>query len=212
MLNLSCEVCDNIQYISVDITPSIVGDNLNGYTALLRPRHTDYKKVGNEFYQGLELSTSHKDWDFRKFLQPEVMCDYALVKMLPSLADTFQTEEGRVFSAEEILPSYMLNTAMLGLLDPEEKWTKIYPQIAREICIWFGQEDKSRLLDICEKYMAENGRLIMRESILPYVTLVQRYPNRQVQNGINEIRHPDIGNISCQDEIIHSRKIYTNSV
>ncbi len=238
MLNLSCVVCNNVQLISVDIAPSIAGDNLNGYTALLRPRHTDYKQVGNEFYQGLELSTSHKDWDFLKFLQPEVMCGYALVKMLRSLADTFQTEEGRVFSAEEILPSYMVKTAMLWILDPEEKCHKFYPKITtnrenssscKDDVLGLCQDllhddpdasgldicDRSRLLNICEKCMAESGRLTMRESILPYV-LPKRHSSRQVQNGINlqlmqENWNLDVGNISYQDEIIYSRKFYATS-
>ncbi len=46
MLNISCQLGDRFKLISVDITPSIVGDNLDGYTALLRPRHYDNKEVG----------------------------------------------------------------------------------------------------------------------------------------------------------------------
>ena len=113
ILNISHEVSDSVMLISVDITPSIVSDTLHDYTALLRPRYYDNKEVGDEFYRGLELSSSQKDWDFLKFLPPEVMCGYALVKMLRSLANTFQTETGRVYTAEDILPSYMVKAALL---------------------------------------------------------------------------------------------------
>ncbi len=126
MLNIPCKLGDSIQLISIDITPSIVSDNLDRYTALLKPRHYDNKKVYDAFYTGLELSTSQKIWDFIKYLQQEIMCAYVLVKMLRSLEDTFQTGRGRVYTAENILPSYMVKTALLWILDPEEKYSNIY--------------------------------------------------------------------------------------
>ncbi len=55
----------------------------------------------------------------------------------------------------------------------------------------------------------------MRERILPYV-LATRRSDRQEQNGINlqwilENWKPDIKDISCQDEVIYSRKFYTDT-
>ncbi len=240
MLNISCKLGDSIQVISVDITPSIVSDNLDGYTALLRPRHYDNKKVGHESYTGLELSSSQKDWDFLKYLQPEVMCAYALVKMLRSLADTFQTEKGKVYTAEDILPSYMVKTALLWILDPEDKCSKIYKNLkintvfhnessssykkdVAELCHDLLQNSQASGLDsrdmellsnIDQKCTTGSGQLTVRERILPYV-LATRHSDRQEQNGINlrwilENWKPDIKDISYQSEVIYSRKFYTD--
>ncbi len=211
MLNISCKVGDNNQLTSVDITPSIVSDTLGVYTALLRPRHYDNKKVGDDFYTGLELSSSQKDWDFLKFLQPEVMCGYTLVKMLRSMADTFQTDNGRVYTAEDILPSYMVKTALLWILDPEDKFSNIYKGLEMNsvfhgeyssrskadflsLCQDLLQDldvsgmdilDVIRLLDIWEKCTkGGRGRPIERDRILAYVLAVRR-SDSQEQNGIN---------------------------
>ncbi len=155
LLNLSCLLGEKIQLISVDITPSIVSDSLDGYTALLRPRHYDHKEVGDDFYNALELSSSQKDWDFLGFVQPEVMCGYALVKMLRSLADTFQTTQGKVYTAEDILPSYMVKTALLWILDPEEKCSRIYNDL--DIITVFHSESsnsyKNDVLEMCQELL-----------------------------------------------------------
>ena len=239
MPNISCQIGGRFQLISVDIAPCIVSHSLKGYTALLRPRHYDNKEVGDEYYQGLELSSSERDWDFLKFLPPEVMCAYALVKMLRSLADTFQTEEGRVYTAEDILPSYMVKTALLWILDPDEKYANIYAYL--DINLAFNSEysssynndvlvlcqdilhdshaydldsrDLALLVDVCEKCTKKTGHLTMREKILPYV-LASRCSDKKEQNGINlqwmqENWKPDIKDISHQDETIYSRKFYT---
>ena len=210
MFNISCQLGSKMMLISVDITPSIVSHNLDGYTALLRPRHYDNQQVGVEFYNALELSSSQKDWDFLKLLHSEVICAYALVKMLRSLADTFQTKTGRVYTAEDILPSYMVKTALLWILDPEDKCCKIYPDL--EIDLVFHNEDISSyrddvfclchellnasqalglcsrdvelLFNICKKSTTRNGYLTVRERILPYV-LATKHSDRQEQNGIN---------------------------
>ncbi len=213
MLTISCQLGDSIQLITVDIAPCIVSDNLDGYIALLRPRLYDNTEVGEGFYTALELSSSHKDWDFLKYLQPEVMCGYALVKMLRSLAHTFQTEQGKVYTVEEILPSYMVKTALLWILDPEDKCSKIYKDL--EIKSVFDSESSSRykadvlslcetllqdpgmsemdiwdiwhmktLLDICKKCTTGSGQLTVRERILPYVLATKR-SDRQEQNGVN---------------------------
>ncbi len=129
MLIISCRVGDKIQLVSVDISPCIASDTLDGYTALLRPRVYDNKVVGEEFCQGLELSSSQKDWEFLKYLQAEVMCGYALVKILRSMAGPFQTERGRMYTAEDILPSYMVKTSLLWILDPEKQFFKIYKDL-----------------------------------------------------------------------------------
>ena len=240
MLNISCKVGDSNMLISVDITPSIVCNNLKEYTALLRPRHYDNKEIGDKFYTGLELSSSHKDWDFLRFLQPEVMCAYALVKMLRSVAKTFQTEKGKVYTAEDILPSYMVKTGLLWILDPEEKCFKIYTDL--NIGSIFQNEDSSsykgdvlglcqdllhdthtsgiegrdleKLRDICKKCCTATGHLTVRERIPPYV-LDTRRSDRQEQNGINlqwmnETWKPEIEGILHQDEIIYNRKLYSD--
>ena len=240
MLSVSCKVGDNIQVISVDITPSIVSDNLGGYTALLRPRHYDNKEVGEEFYQGLELSSASRDWNFLKFLEPEVMCAYALVKMLRSLAETFQTHQGRIYTAEDILPSYMLKTALLWILDPQDKRSDLYKNL--DISSVLKKEESSSykaavfalcqdllkdpdgscldiwemnsLLDIWEKCTAGDGNLTVRERTLPYV-LAAMYGGRDQQNGINllgmeENCNLDTGGISHHNEVIYNRMLHTD--
>ncbi len=211
ILNISCQLGGSIQLISVDIAPCIESDNLDGYIALLRPRHYDNKEVGKEFVSGLELSSSHKDWHFLKFVPPEVLCGYALVKILRSVAVTFQTEKGRVLTAEDILPSYMVKTALLWILDPEEKRSNmykgldIYPIVEKETCSSYKEdvfalceqllhpihtpgldstEVDKLLLDICKKCTTGMGHLTARERILPYV-LATKCSGRQQQNGIN---------------------------
>ena len=240
MLNICCHMGTKVQFVSVDIAPSIVDDDLNEYTALLRPRHYDNKAVGREFFQGLELSSSEKDWNFLKFLQPEVICAYALVKMLRSLADTFQTEQGKVYTATDILPSYMMKTALLWILDPEEKCSKVYKHLkinsvfhnehissykddVHGLCkdlLWhkpssiMGSRNLEKMMGICKKCTTGTGNLTVRERILPYVLATRRF-DRQEQNGLNlpwirENWKPDIEDISYQDEIVYSRKFYTD--
>ncbi len=236
MLNISCAVGGNIQLISVDIAPCIVSDNLNEYTALLRPRHYDNEEVGREFYQDLELSTSEKDWNFLKFLPPEVMCAYVLVKMLRSVAKTFQTEKGRVYKAEDILSSYMVKTALLWILDPEERRPKIYRDLeinlvfdyehsssykedVAELCQDMLQEsqapgmdssDVELLLNIHKKCTTGTEKLPVRERIMPYVVATRR-SDRQQQSGINlqQMQTNWKPDISHQDEVIDSRMIGT---
>ena len=238
MLNISCQIGCSMLLVSVDIAPSIVSDNLDTYTALLRPRNYDNKEVGRKFYQGLELSSSQKDWDFLKFLQPEVICGYALVKMLRSVAKSFQTGQGRVCTVEDILPSYVIKTALLWILDPEEKYSTIYKDLeinsvfhrehsnsykddVRGLCqamlgdpqsSGLGSIDRATLLDISQKCTLGTGYLSVRERILPYV-LATRHTDRQQQNGINlqwmqENWNPYVGDIPHQDEVIYSRTFY----
>ncbi len=157
MLNISCRIGDSIQLISVDIARSIVGGHLKAYTALLRPRNHDNEEVGSTYYHGLELSSSHKDWDFLKFLQPEVMCGYALVKMLRSMAGPFQTDKGRKYTAEDILPSYMVKMALLWILDPENKRSEIYKDV--KIDSVFDHETSSGfeadVVGVCQEILLE---------------------------------------------------------
>ena len=241
MLNITCQLGGHIQLIAVDITPCIVSDNLDRYTALLRPRHYDNKQVGTDSWNNLELSSSQKDWDFLKFLQPELMCAYALVKMLRSLADTFQTKEGKVYTAEDILPSYMVKTALLWILDPEEKRSKIYKDLeintvldtessssykddvlglCQELLhgsrtLGLDRKDVEKLMDIYEKCSTGTGHLTVRERILPYV-LATRCSDRQQQNGINlqwmqENCNQHVQAISDQDERTESRRLCADS-
>ncbi len=132
MLTMSCNVNGNRLQISVDLAPCIETDRLYRYTALLRPRHYDKKWATSESPVILELSSSKKDWDFLQYVPLEVLCGYTLVKLVRSLAGTFQTEDGRVYTAEEILPSYMLKTALLWVLDPDGKFEKVYSALSKE--------------------------------------------------------------------------------
>ena len=238
MLSISCQVGGSIHLISVDIAPCIVTDKLKRYIALLRPRHHGNKEIGRDFLRGLELSSSQTDWDFLKFLPSEVMCGYALVKLVRSVADTFQTREGKVYTAEDILPSYMVKVALLWILDPEDKRSKIYKTLninsifhsedsslykdnVLGLCQYllqnsetsgFDSVDFKLLLDICEK-CTTGVVLTARERILPYV-LATRHSDRQQQNGISvqwmlENWKPGGEGKSHGDEIIYSRKFYT---
>ncbi len=238
MLNLSWKVGDRIQLISVDIAPSIVSGYLDGYTALLRPRYYDNKEVGNKYWKGLELSSSHKDWDFLRFLHPEVMCAYALVKILRSLTGTFQTEKGMVYTAEEILPSYMVKSSLLWILDPEGKRSKIYKDLiinsvfhsessstykddVLDLCqellrdaqvSGLFSKDVEMLLHIREKCTTGAGCPTVNERIFPYV-LATRCSDRQQQNGIDvqwmqENWNLNVGVTSGQDEMIGSKTFY----
>ena len=203
MLNVSCQASDRIQWISVDIAPAIVSDKLDGFIALLRPRHHDNKQIGKEYPQGLELSTSQKDWDFLKCLPSEVICGYTLVKIIRPLTGKSPSKTGKVFSAEHILPSYMLKTALLWILDPDNKFAKIYNKVAIDTVFdkepsssykgsvlglcqqllqepqpsWLGSEDVGMLSNICEKCARGTGTLTVRERTLPYV-LAASYSGR----------------------------------
>ncbi len=204
----------NIQFLTVDIAPSIVSGNFNGYTALLRPRHHDNKQVGEELQRGLELSSSHKDWDFLKCLPSEVICGYSVVKMLRSFGTTFHSETGHMYTSEELLPSYMIKMALLWVLDPENKFEIIYRTLRKNeifdneapssynrdlhelsqyvLCDILGcakrtyieNDDIKTLLDISEKFETGSRDFNLRERMLPYV-LVTRCPSRRVQNGID---------------------------
>ncbi len=236
MLYISCELDDSYQLISVDVIPTIVSDKLNGYVATLRPRHHGNKEVGDEFYQGLELSTSQKDWDLLKMLQPEVMCAYALVKMLRSLAVAFQTEQDRVYTAEELLPSYMLKTALLWILDPQKKLYSTYPDVETHMdfhiedntswgdvsgfCQELLQDAKvvSGLVDTDQRKMLKTCAagytyLTVTDSIQLYVLETKR-SDRHQQNGINlqlmqDTLYPNVEDISHQGEMIYNRQFYT---
>ncbi len=210
MLNVSWNSGDSIQLISIDITPNIMSENLGGHTALLRPRHYDNYKIGDDFYDALELSSSQKDWDFLKFLKPEVMCAYVLVKMLRSVAKTFQTAEGKTYTAEDILPSYMVKTALLWILDPEERCYEIYKNLdidsvfqsehinsykedVRGLCqklvhnslaLALPRQDWKMLCHIFYKCAIGTEYITVRERVWPYV-VATRCNDRQEQNGIN---------------------------
>ncbi len=237
ILNVSFQGGDNIQFMSVDIAPSIVSGNFDGYTALLRPRHHDNKQVGKELQRGFELSSSHKDWDFLKFLPSEVMCGYSLVKMLRSLGTTFQTKSRHIYMPQEILSSYMIKMALLWVLDPENKFKTTYRQLDPEVilgdessydgyirgsvehvlCDILGRTKRAymendhikHLLEISEKIETGSTDLKAREIILPYV-LVTKCPGRKVQNGIDlESMAENWEYVQDGDEIIYSRTFYT---
>ncbi len=238
MLNISCQLGDCIQLISVDIAPNMVRDNLDGYTALMRPRQCEDIELGDDVFMSVELSSAKKDWDFLKFLHPEVMCGYALVKMLRSVAGTFQTEQGRVYSAEDILPSYMLKSALLWILDPDEKCSKIYTNLDIEGI--FHSEPRSNYIDdvfdvcqdlllldsdvsflsICDKLrlfgviwkkcIAGGDNLTVRERILPYV-LATRCPDRQVQTGLDLQWMQEKWNLRVEDISYQHEMIYSRT-
>ena len=57
----------------------------------------------------------------------EVLCGYTLAKLLRSLASTFQSKDGQIYKVEDVLPSYMLKTTLLWILDPEDRFHTLYP-------------------------------------------------------------------------------------
>ena len=127
-LTLSCHGSHGIQTMSVDVVPCFEGNW--GYTPLLRPKKYEKDQYWSTYRYGeraLEVSSYTKDWEFLKYVPVEVLCGYVLAKLLRSQASTFQAEDGQVYSAEDILPSYMLKTALLWILDPEDKINYVYP-------------------------------------------------------------------------------------
>ncbi len=133
MLELSCKIDGHLQLMSVDLVPCVDSERLDGYIALLRPRHYDNQIVGDEFYKGFELSSSQKDWGLLKSVPVEVLYGYTLVKLLRSQAKSFQAEDQRVYTPEAILPSYLLKTALLWILDPDDKFSTIYGALDNNI-------------------------------------------------------------------------------
>ncbi len=131
MLKLSYKPGDCIQVISVDLAPCVDDDKLDGYIALLRPRHSEARMVGEEFHRGFELSSSKKDWIMFRSLPYELLCGYTLVKVLRSLTGTFQTASGAIFDSDDILSSYMLKAGLLWVLDPDDKFGSFYPGIKK---------------------------------------------------------------------------------
>ena len=133
----------------------------------------------------------------------------------------------------------MLKSALLWILDPDDKCSKIYKDLKlnsvfnNESCRYkkdlvdlchdllqdpqasgLNNRDVRHLLLICEKCTTATEWLTVRERTLPYV-LATRCFDRQQQNGVNlqwiiENRQPDIQPISHQDETIYSRKFYNN--
>ncbi len=156
MLNVCCSGSSStIHPISVDVTPCVESESLCGYAALVRPRHYDNKMVGPESNHLLELSSSKKDWDFLKYVPLEVLCGYTLVKLLRSLADTFQTESGKEYTAEDILPSYMVKTSLLWILDPENKFDCVYHSLDKEKILKNESVDRYRsdVFNLCQALM-----------------------------------------------------------
>ena len=112
--------------MSVDVVPCIDSEPTWGYTPLLRPKENKHGRLGVDFDAGLELSSSEKDWNFLKYVPMEVLCGYTLTKLLRSQASTFKAEDEQVYKAEDILPSYMLKTAIMWILDPVDQFHSVY--------------------------------------------------------------------------------------
>ena len=117
MVNISCLCGPSWCTISVDVAPCIENAELDDYIALLRPRHYENKLLGTEFQRGLELSSSLKDWNLLQYFPEEVMLGYTLVKILRSVTKSFQTADGDILTAEDMLPSYLIKSALLWILD-----------------------------------------------------------------------------------------------
>ncbi len=215
MLKLSHKPGDCIQLISVDLAPCVDDDKLDGYIALLRPRHSDARMVGEEFHNGLELSSSKKDWGMFRSLPYEVLCGYTLIKVLRSMTGTFQTASGAIYDSDVILPSYMLKAGLLWVLDPDDKFGKIYPGMykpslftkekrsnyasdIKEICQQLMQEGKDTnivmetkemedLTRLHDKCQGSSGNVSVEERVLPYL-LAHKYHSDVKENGINLAR------------------------
>ncbi len=215
MLKLSYKTADCIQVISVDLAPCVDHDKLEGYIALLRPRHSEARMVGEEFHRGLELSSSKNDWGMFRCLPYEVLCGYTLVKVLRSLTGTFQTASGAIYDSDVILPSYMLKAGLLWVLDPDDKFGENYPGMhkpgiftkenrssyasdVKEMCQRLMQEvkDTNIIMETKEiedlarldyKCQSSSENLSVEERVLPYL-LVHKYHSGITENGIDLTR------------------------
>ncbi len=212
MLKLSYRPGAYIHSISVDLAPCIQDDQLDGYIALLRPRHSEARMVGEEYHRGLELSSSQKDWNLLRCLPYEVLCGYTLVKVLRSLTGTFETASGAIYDSDAILPSYMLKTGLLWVLDPDGKFAEHYGEInmsrlfmeekrssyvndIKEICqhliqdvkegnVIMKTEDMEDLTRLHRKCRSSSENISAEERVLPYL-LMLRYQGNLKQNGID---------------------------
>ena len=212
MLTLSYKPADCIQLISVDLAPCVQDDQLDGYIALLRPRHSETRMVGEEYHRGLELSSSQKDWNLLQCLPYEVLCGYTLVKVLRSLTGPFETASGAIYDSDAILPSYMLKTGLLWVLDPDEQLAEIYPGMhklssfikenrssydndIRELCqqllehvketnVTMETKEMEDLHRIHDKCQCSTENLSAEERVLPYL-LIGKYQGNVKQNGID---------------------------
>ena len=133
-----CESFDNLPRrksepicIAVDVTPAI---QIKDYMCLLHVCHYDNKQAGHFFPTRLELSSSQKDWDLLKYVPQEVLHGYTMVKLLRSLPKTFQGSESdkRTFTVGDILPSYMVKSSLLCVLDPDDKFGEEYKWICKD--------------------------------------------------------------------------------
>ncbi len=117
--------------IAVDMTPAI---QIKDYMCLLHVRHYDNKQAEHFFPTRLELSSSQKDWDLLKHVPQEVLYGYTMVKLLRSLPKTCQSSESgkRTFTVDDILPSYMVKSSLLWVLDPDDKFRKEYKWICKD--------------------------------------------------------------------------------
>ena len=185
MLNVSCKVNRNMHQISIDLAPCVESDQLYGYTALLRHRYYNNKLENPANIPCFELSSSKLDWAFLKYVPLEVLCGYTLVKLLRSLAHTFQAEDGRVYTAEDILPSYMLKTALLWVLDPEDKFEKVYFELSKEGIL---QNEVTR------SYSADVHQLcsILRHHSIDYNTQIDSFLQETASTNTNVFLLPYI--------------------
>ncbi len=116
------------KYIAVDVAPSI---QIKDYMCMLHVRHYDNQQADTCFPTRLELSSSQMDWNLLKYVPQEVLCGYTIVKLLRSLAKTFENGDSnkRTFKAEVILSSHMVKTSILWILDPDDKFKDGYKWI-----------------------------------------------------------------------------------
>ncbi len=114
--------------IAVDVAPAI---QIKDYLCLLHVRHYDNAQVGHVFPTRLELSSSQKDWNLIRYIPQEILYGYTMIKLLRSLPKTFQKADisQRTFTADVILPSYMVKSSLLWLLDPDDKFREEYKGI-----------------------------------------------------------------------------------
>ncbi len=130
MLQFTCwsEDYTSTRQLTADIAPCIENSSLEDYIALLGARHFEGKQIGDRFHKGFELSSSRKDWNVLKYAPPEVLGGYTLIKLLRSHTQSFTAESGikAYYTAEEILPSYMLKMGLLWVLDTDDKFDDTY--------------------------------------------------------------------------------------
>ncbi len=142
--------------IAVDVAPVV---QVRDYMCLLHVRHYDNQQVDPAFPASFEISSSQMDWNLIQYVPQEVLCGYTMVKLLRSIPKTFQSDSSkRTFTANAVLPSYMVKTSLLWVLDPNDKFREQYKKTEKdEIFLYEAKSTyKDDVLHLCRRLIAHS--------------------------------------------------------